>query len=62
LFHFITDFTQNMKIPRKMLWLAIRKIETPQETLEVIQIIYAKNETHLKTGKVYQWALEHWKD
>jgi len=51
-----------MKIPRKMLWLAIRKIETPQETLEVIQIIYAKNETHLKTGKVYQWALEHWKD
>ena len=34
----------------------------PQETIEVIQKIYAKNEAHLKTGKAYQQALEQWKD
>ena len=49
-------------MPRKLLWPAIRKIGIPQETLEVIQKMCAKNEAHLKTGKVYQWALEQWKD
>ena len=30
----------------------------PQETLDVIQKMYAKNKAHLKTGKVNQRALE----
>jgi len=51
-----------MKIPRRLLCPAIRKMGIPQETLEVIKKIYAKNEVHLRTGKVYQQALEQWKD
>jgi hypothetical protein len=51
-----------MKIARRLLWLAIRKMGIPQETSEIIKKIYAKTEAHLKTGKVYLQALDQWKD
>jgi hypothetical protein len=39
-----------MKIPRKLLWPAIKKMGIPQETLEGTKKKYAKNEAQLKIG------------